>query len=100
MGECRYHRCKCLSTSTDILTTAYTPRFLQVEQEVDDDSDVWDDHDPARHGDPLDPSLMEDPDYEDGYYMTCCNRRPYQPGCVVSRHKARAEAKKVVRIKR
>jgi hypothetical protein len=33
------------------------------------------------------PILMNDPAYEDGYYMSCCHERPYEDGCVVSSHK-------------
>jgi hypothetical protein len=54
---------------------------------VDDESGTWIDHDPDCHGDPLDLRLMSDPVYEDGYMVSCCDRRPYELGCVISRHK-------------
>ena len=58
-----------------------------MEQAVDEESDFWADHDPECHGDPYDSSLMNDPDYADGYFMECCNKAPTEPGCVVARHK-------------
>jgi hypothetical protein len=74
------------------------PRPCLVEQEVDEESDVWADHDPRCHGDPNHPSLMNDPTYADGYIMGCCEKAPYEPGCVVSRHEPKVNtplAKKV-----
>ncbi|KAF2717534.1 hypothetical protein K431DRAFT_288492 [Polychaeton citri CBS 116435] len=78
MGVCRYH---------------------PLEQEVDDESDVWADHDPDCHGDPSDPSLMEDPTYADGYIMSCCEKAPYQPGCVISRHKPNTNSQQAKKAK-
>jgi hypothetical protein len=56
-----------------------------VGKEVDDSDDFWADHDSNVGGDPED--LMDDPNYEDGFIMSCCDKRPYEPGCVISRHK-------------
>jgi hypothetical protein len=60
-----------------------------AQQVVGYKSGAWDDHDPDCHGDPWELRLMKDPVYEDDYKMSCCGRRPYQSGCVVSRHKAK-----------
>lgn len=62
-------------------------RYHDGDREVDDESETWIDHDPDCHGDPSDLRLMSDPVYEDGYIMSCCDRRPYELGCVISRHK-------------
>lgn len=92
-GMCRYHPCKLSLCHSSMfhppLAIAYlfTSCLLLVEQEVDEESDFWADHDPDCHGDPLDDSLMNDPVYADGYIMGCCGKPPYEPGCVVSWHK-------------
>lgn len=64
---------------------------------VDDASDTWCDHDDECHGDPYSRDLMEDETFEDGYVMSCCKRRPYEGGCVVSRHQEMAEPAKRAR---
>jgi hypothetical protein len=63
---------------------------LTAGQVVDRESEIWGAHDSIRHGDPLDPRLMQDPVYWDGYVMECCSKRPYEQGCIISRHKPRA----------
>lgn len=68
--------------------------------EVDDESDVWADHDPEGHGDPRLASFMEDPAYEDGYLMSCCEKRPYSLGCIISRHKPRCAGRGTKQAKR
>lgn len=79
------------STSTRaehfVLASAKSVSTTIGDREVDDESETWIDHDPDCHGDPLDLRLMDDPVHEDGYIMSCCDRRPYELGCVISRHK-------------
>ena len=73
-----------------VISSALTSLEIATgESEVDDDSGTWTDHDPDCHGDPMDLRLMNDPVYEDGYVRSCCDRRPYEPGCVISRHKTK-----------
>jgi hypothetical protein len=88
-GVCRYHPCKFLNIAKYKLRAGEIclPFFfaLAAEPEVDDESDTWDDHDPRCHGEPED--LTDDPTYQDGYIMPCCDKRPYEDGCVISRHK-------------
>ena len=71
-----------------------------MEQEVDEESDVWADHDPDCHGDPDDPALMDDPAYANGYVMGCCERRPGSPGCVVASHKPKVDAQGGKKVRR
>jgi hypothetical protein len=90
MGSCRYHngeyRTLSMIRSSCVLHADLT-RTMIGELEVDDESGTWIDHDLDCHGDPLDLRLMNDPVYKDGYMMSCCGRRPYELGCVISRHK-------------
>jgi hypothetical protein len=60
---------------------------LVGKQKVDINSKAWDEYDYRDQPDQEDPILMNDPAYEDGYYMSCCHERPYEDDCVVSRHK-------------
>jgi hypothetical protein len=99
-GACRYHPCKFLNgyhrclcippLAPSILLTSVLLFALLAEPEVDDESATWEDHDPDCHGDPED--LMDDPTYEDGYIMGCCDKRMNASGCVVSRHKPKVDA--------
>lgn len=54
-------------------------------QEVDYESETWDDHDDC-HGDPDSWDLMNGPTHKEGYEMTCCGQRPYEEGCETSSH--------------
>jgi hypothetical protein len=90
MGSCRYHDGEYNTLFQQ--PSHFGPSLTLLENmtgdlEVDDDSGTWTDHDPNCHGDPLDLRLMKDPVYEDGYMMSCCDRRPYELGCIISRHK-------------
>ena len=66
---------------------AYLYFALLGEQEVNETNVVWAGYDPERDGAKLGDSLTNNDDYADGYVMKCCERRPYEPGCVISRHK-------------
>lgn len=61
--------------------------MMQDNPELDDDSEVWAECFDKSCGMPPPDSFMEDPDFEEGYRMSCCDRRLNEPGCVVSRHK-------------
>lgn len=90
MGSCKYHDGKystLLTQPSPFVSRLTLLGNLTGDLEVDSDSGTWTDHDPNCHGDPLDLRLMKDPVFEDGYMMSCCDRRPYEPGCVISRHK-------------
>ena len=69
-------------------------------KEVDYESEIWADQDPGCHGDPQLPSIMEDPAYEDGYLMPCCEKRPCSIGCTISRHKPRCASSGIKKAKR
>jgi len=69
-------------------------------KEVDYESEIWADHDPGCHGDPQLPPIMEDPAFEDGYLMPCCEKRSNSLGCTISRHKPRCASSGVKRAKR
>jgi hypothetical protein len=43
---------------------------------------------------------MEDPAFEDGYLMPCCEKRSNSLGCTISRHKPRCASSGVKRAKR
>lgn len=64
-----------------------TCEMMQDNPELDDDSEVWAEFFDKSCGMPPPDSFMEDPDFEEGYRMSCCDRRLNEPGCVVSRHK-------------
>lgn len=68
--------------------------------ELDDESDIWADHDPEGHGDPRLASFSDDSDYEDGYLMSCCEKKPYALGCVISRHKPKCAGRNAKMAKR
>jgi hypothetical protein len=83
-----------------VLVSFYLPSFslaLAAEPYVDVDSTTWDDHDPEVFGDPED--LMDGPTYEDGCLMNCCDKRPNESGCVISRHKPKVDSLGYKRIK-
>jgi hypothetical protein len=92
-GKCRYHCGEFLfglSTCICVLVVVRLPfnsPCLLGEQEVDEDSKVWASYNPERDGEKLGDSLVNNDFYADGYVMKCCERRPYEPGCVISRHK-------------
>jgi hypothetical protein len=96
-GVCRYHPCKFL-----MIVTIYRLRdgdiclpslfALPAEPEVDLESTTWEDHDPNVFGEPED--LTDDPTYEDGFIMSCCDKRPSEAGCVISRHKPNIDSQR------
>lgn len=45
---------------------------------------MWWDHDERAHGDMID--LIDEPDYQDGFFWNCCDRRGDEDGCVKERH--------------
>ena len=67
------------------------------EKEVDWYSGTWHDHNERTHGDPESADLIDDPDYEDGYIWSCCQKRIYKDGCVKARHKPLLETAKKLR---
>ena len=97
-GVCRYHPCKFPMINHRYTPPRVPPAFAYLtlfspylaEPEVDTDSTTWDDHDPNVFGEPED--LVDDSTYEDGFVVSCCDKRPYQSGCVVSRHKPKVDS--------
>lgn len=83
-----------------VLLYTYLSSESKEEKEVDYESEIWADHDPECHGDPQLPPIMEDPAYEDGYLMPCCEKRPYSLGCIISRHKPRCASSGAKQAKR
>ncbi|WPH03746.1 Hypothetical protein R9X50_00662900 [Acrodontium crateriforme] len=63
------------------------------EIDVDDESSVWDDYDDY-NPDPSSSEVMNDPGFKEGYIMSCCEKRPYEKGCVKSKHEAKDQPRK------
>ena len=87
--RCRYHPCKFSSvlfriSNTGSICLLYS-LALVAGPELDLRSKAWDYHDYRVDGHAED--LVDDPTYKDGFIMSCCYKRPYESGCVVSRHK-------------
>jgi hypothetical protein len=91
--RCRYHPGEFFRPALILHYISHQWHLLKItlvlvgKQKVDYNSKAWDEYDYRDQPDQEDPILMNDPAYEDGYYMSCCYQRPYEDGCVVSRHK-------------
>jgi hypothetical protein len=77
-------------TERFIISNANAARTSTAKLEVDNQSDTWMYHDPIYHGDILNLRSMRDPVYRDGYVMSHYDRRPYELGCLILRHKPKA----------
>jgi hypothetical protein len=74
-----------------------SPRFVHVstdmanilslagEKELESDADFWADHDENCHGE-MD-SLIDDPDFADGFVWTCCEMQGSAPPCRTTKHR-------------
>jgi hypothetical protein len=81
------------------ISLTFLPSLALVEDpEVDINSDAWAEYDYRCQ--PPQEDLMDDPTYKDGFYMGCCYNRPYDPGCVVSRHKPKVDPLGNKRVRR
>ena len=66
---------------------------------MDSSSETWcGEHDYRVHGVPEE--LVDDPTWKDGFMVPCCYKKPYESGCVVSRHKPKVDTVGNKRVRR
>ena len=100
--RCRYHPCKFSPVLFRVfnISSLCLPNSLALVAgpELDLRSKAWDYHDYRVDGHAED--LVDDPTYKDGFIMSCCYKRPYESGCVVSRHKPKVNTVGNKRVRR
>jgi hypothetical protein len=82
-GDCLWHPGMPFFPLLSQVTKA---KYSLGAKEVDDESSMWDDHDPDCHGDPS--YFVDDPNYAEGFMWDCCEKSGDDEGCKSTKHKA------------